>query len=252
MNPVNDSLVVGILITLVFGAICFYLYSRIAQSEKRVSLLENLLLDLKMTTEAQLMGAEMLGPDSVEPISGPSPLDTEDVDGTIDEKYYESMLRDIPGPRSTQGSSVHDPPPPVSSREAPTLESSPSPTVEQVLEEARAAAAQFTRARIENNYESMSVKELQAAVKQRGITPVPRVRKDLIDVLKRHDAGETLSQPVETSAPRSGPLDTFTNANARNSDSESGENEFSLQLEGESGIDAIIDRQFGGLSSVDE
>ena len=64
MAGLSDSLTVAILLTLVFGAITFYLYSRMGQNEKRLGLLENLLLTLKMSTEASLMG-----PDSVEAVS---------------------------------------------------------------------------------------------------------------------------------------------------------------------------------------
>jgi hypothetical protein len=50
MSALGDSLTVGIVLTLIFGAVCFYLYSRMNQNEKRVSLLENLLLSLKIST----------------------------------------------------------------------------------------------------------------------------------------------------------------------------------------------------------
>jgi hypothetical protein len=56
MSQLNDSLTVGILLLLIFGAVCFYLYSKMVQNEKRVSLLENLLVSLKMSTEASLGG----------------------------------------------------------------------------------------------------------------------------------------------------------------------------------------------------
>ena len=75
MSALGDSLTVGILLTLIFGAVCFYLYSRLGQTEKRLGLLETLLLSLKMSTEASLMG-----PDSVEAVSAPTPLNVDDVD----------------------------------------------------------------------------------------------------------------------------------------------------------------------------
>ena len=48
MNPagLSDSLTIGVLLILVFGAVSFYLYSRMSQTERRVGLLENLLMDL--------------------------------------------------------------------------------------------------------------------------------------------------------------------------------------------------------------
>lgn len=56
----SESLTIGIILTLVFGAVFYYLYSRQIQSEKRVSLLENILLDLKVAMESSLVKREEL------------------------------------------------------------------------------------------------------------------------------------------------------------------------------------------------
>jgi len=88
----GDSLTVGIVLALVFGAVCFYLYSRMSQNEKRVGLLENLLLSLKMSTEASLFG-----PDMVEPTSSPAPLSSTDVEEVTEENYAE-MLKGLGSP----------------------------------------------------------------------------------------------------------------------------------------------------------
>jgi hypothetical protein len=87
MAGLSDSITIGILLLLIFGAVSFYLYSRMSQTEKRLGLLENLLLTLKLSTEASLMG-----PDSVEPVSSPAPLNPEDVDD-VHEDDYAAMLK---------------------------------------------------------------------------------------------------------------------------------------------------------------
>jgi hypothetical protein len=51
MSILSESITIGLLLTLVFGALFFYLYSRIAYTEKRISLMENILLDIKMNQE---------------------------------------------------------------------------------------------------------------------------------------------------------------------------------------------------------
>lgn len=56
----SESLTISIILTLVFGAVFYYLYSRLGQSEKRVSLLENILLDLKVAMESNLIRREDL------------------------------------------------------------------------------------------------------------------------------------------------------------------------------------------------
>lgn len=157
MNGLGDAMMVGILLTLVFGAVCFYLWSRINQAEKRTSLLENLLLSLKMNTEASLMG-----PDSVEAISAPAPLSMEEVE-KVDEDEYADMLKEIPVEVAT---------PQVADKE-------------QQEQETESFLRTLEPRKMDVNYESMSVKELQALAKQRGITGVANRKAALIEALKR-------------------------------------------------------------------
>jgi hypothetical protein len=53
MSILSESLTIGLLLTLVFGALFFYLYSRVSYTEKRVGLIENILIDIKMNQEQQ-------------------------------------------------------------------------------------------------------------------------------------------------------------------------------------------------------
>ena len=195
MATLSDSVTVGILLTMVFGAICFYLYSRLTQNEKRVSLLENLLLSLKMNTEASLMG-----PDSVEPVSNPAPLSSSDVDD-VDENEYAELLKDMGSP----------------AREAPSQSEDATSSSPEVQDEE--AAAELLRTmnpprKMDANYESMSLKELQALVRERGLTAASqRSKRDLIDALKRTGLSVT---PAAPAAPvvSTGPLTTLEGADA--------------------------------------
>ena len=51
MSIISESLTIGLLLSLVFGALFFYIYSRLSYVEKRISLMENILLDIKITQE---------------------------------------------------------------------------------------------------------------------------------------------------------------------------------------------------------
>lgn len=164
MNGLGDAMMVGILLTLVFGAVSFYLWSRINQAEKRTSLLENLLLSLKMNTEASLMG-----PDSVEAISAPSPLSMDEVE-QVSEEEYEDMLKEIP---------------------MGTVESKETSGEQQTENFLRTVEPR----KMDVNYESMSVKELQALAKQRGLSGVPNRKAALIQALKGQ-GGSPPSAPV--------------------------------------------------------
>ncbi len=51
MAAISDAFTVGVILLLIFSAITFYLYTRIQQTEKRLNLCENILLDLKVAAE---------------------------------------------------------------------------------------------------------------------------------------------------------------------------------------------------------
>jgi len=176
----GDSLTVGIVLALVFGAVCFYLYSRMSQNEKRVGLLENLLLSLKMSTEASLFG-----PDMVEPTSSPAPLSSTDVE-EVTEDTYADMLKDM-------GSTPAEVKAPAAAA---------APAEESVSDEK--AAEELLRSldtrKMDANYESMSMKELQALAKQRGLAGAGQMRKrELIDALKRQgEDAPSAPQPLPT------------------------------------------------------
>ena len=51
MSIISESLTIGLLLMLIFGALFFYIYSRLSYVEKRISLMENILLDIKITQQ---------------------------------------------------------------------------------------------------------------------------------------------------------------------------------------------------------
>ena len=167
MNGLTDSLTIGIMITLVFGAVCFYLYSRLVQNEKRVALVENILLDLRVSMEQSggLMDSHQdEGPvevNHIEPISGPMPLEKEDIEQT-DEDFYKNILDQT----STQAGTP--------------LEVEP-----------KAPPSSPVATKVQANYESMTVKELKALAKQRGLNvPSGAGRKELMDTLRKNDKSD--------------------------------------------------------------
>jgi hypothetical protein len=186
MPAIGDSLTIAIVLILIFGAVSFYLYSRLSQNEKRVSLLENLLLNLKMSTEASLSG-----PDMIEPTSSPAPLDTEDVE-QVSEVDYAEMLKDMPAPAEPMPPAppmppAHHMPSGEIHVDGMTIEISKEEDVgEEVLRtlgtnEVPAAPVR----KMDANYESLSLKELQSLAKERSLTGVPARKRDLIDALKK-------------------------------------------------------------------
>jgi len=178
MAGLSDSLTIGTLLFLVFGAICFYLYSRLGQTEKRLGLLENLLLTLKMSTEAS-----MLGPDLIEALSNPSPLQASDVDG-VEEEEYAHLLKTVSPSASASASS------------APVKHLSEEAEAEQLLR-----SMSLDKDSVNVNYESMTLKELRALASERGLPSTLTKKKEIIDALKRG-----LSGSGSSSSGGSGPL----------------------------------------------
>jgi hypothetical protein len=57
MTAISDAVVIGLVLTLVFAAVSYYLYSQIGQLTHKVGLMENILLDLKVTTEQAVLSS---------------------------------------------------------------------------------------------------------------------------------------------------------------------------------------------------
>jgi hypothetical protein len=145
-----------------------------SQTEKRLGLLENLLLTLKLSTEASLMG-----PDSVEPISSPAPLNPEDVDDVQEEDYAAMLKASSPSPSPSVAS--------AKSEEAAAEELLRSMNLEK-------------KTSVDVNYESMSAKELKALVKERNLAGAPEKKREIIAFLKnngvRVSSEEASPQPL--------------------------------------------------------
>ena len=171
MATLSDTLTMGIVLAVVLGSLFFYLYTRLLQVEKRISLTENILLDLKMATENTLM---MMGPtplqhgghmfseqedqtEHVEAVSEAQPLQEQEVEEIKEEDFYKSVLQNAPVEPTVPAAST----------------------------------------KMEANYEALTKKELQEALKQRGITlPKGAGRKEMIDVLKKNTASMAATAPV--------------------------------------------------------
>lgn len=168
MNGLSDSLTIGLVLALVFGALFFYIYTRLGQVEKRVGLTENILLDLKMATENTLMAMASGPPDmegdahQVQPISEPAPLEQEEVEQIPDEEFYKSVLQQVPTSSLEEG---------------------------EVSEEPIRS--------LQVNYEAMTLKELKALAKQKNVSvPATAHKKDVIEALKRNSAQSSVLEPA--------------------------------------------------------
>ena len=169
----NDVVMVAIILTLVFGSVIFYLYTRLCMTERKMGLFEGIITDLKIMIDAA-------------PFAYGGHATMREFDNSVSPEY----LNAISGPMPIQKDEVED----VSEEYQQTLEQALSSTVDttdmpgpyrslQIDEHQQVPAISVTK--LSPDLESMTVKELTGLAKQRGMSvPAGTRRKDLIELLK--------------------------------------------------------------------
>ena len=189
MSYLSDTLTIGVLLVLLFGSISLYLYTRIQQAEQKIHLLESILLDLKMS--AEIKSYTELPADDLHETSAFEPATAND---TVNDDYV--ALDDVESP-ITEYTSL-DESEPVTEDAVITLDES----MEGVTSAISAAPSVV--------YDSMTLKELQALARSRGITGAGSMKKgpiiealktsDRITVVKPGSTGTGANSFLETSA----------------------------------------------------
>jgi hypothetical protein len=163
MTSLSDTLTVGFVLVLLFGSIALYLYTCIQQSEQKISLLESILLDLKMSAEFKSY-TELPAEHEVvhvKPVVAAAKNDTES-----DHNAYVSFDDAAEEEENSSALEVED--------LAPL--SQPSPKKEQVEPLAESSVLDIVEESV-SNYETMSLKELQSLALTRGITGAKSMKK---------------------------------------------------------------------------
>jgi hypothetical protein len=211
MTALSDTLTIGLVLVLLFGSIALYLYTRIQQAEQKITLLEHILLDLKMSAEVKTyseLPAEQSGSSSAAGASYQPFLSDDEDDDDIDVapgatvKAYNSPSSST---RSSAASSVV-----VSSALEEDQQLSDKVELESykdIIDNAIKVDAdlevevkrEVSEAKVSVNYESMTLKDLQSIAKQRGITSATTMKKaQIIEALKTSDrATSVIAEPIE-------------------------------------------------------
>ena len=185
----------GIVLTLVFGSVIFYLYNRLVMTEKKMSLFGNVLTDLKIMMDsvpfsagpppANMQDFEP-SPEYLNAISGPVPLQNDEIDEVASEQEdyqqtLEQALESASAIESVESKVLH-----IAENGADTGLLSPAISV----------------TKLSPDLEAMTVKELNGLAKQKGLTvPTGTRRKELIDMLKKATAA-----PESSSSMLDGPM----------------------------------------------
>jgi hypothetical protein len=163
MTSLSDTLTVGFVLVLLFGSIALYLYTCIQQSEQKISLLESILLDLKMSAEFKSY-TEL--PAEHEVVHVKAPVVAAKNDTESDHNAYVPFDDAVEEEENSTALEVED--------LAPL--SQPSPKKEQVEPLAESSVLDIIEESV-SNYETMSLKELQSLALTRGITGAKSMKK---------------------------------------------------------------------------
>ena len=173
MASLSDTLTVGLVLVLLFGSIALYLYTRIQQAEQKISLLESILLDLKMSSEvksySELPAHEPISANHTEAYAQHEDCYTEQIVHCFDKKELSPVL------------------------EEPLAEDTDVEQYKSIV--ADAINEDVVDNEVDNdfsnvpNYESMTLKELQSLAKSRGITGSMK-KGQLVEALKTSDRPE--------------------------------------------------------------
>jgi hypothetical protein len=182
---INESLTIGLLLAVVFGGICFYLYTRVIYTEKRISLMENILLDIKMGQEQKPLHV-------LPPI--PNEVSFED---TLDRNQYTNQYTNQETNQNTnqetnlnEEETLFEP-----LEEVPNFENEEDTQEYTELLNQVSAETLAPQQTVKNNYDNMTKDELLELVKKRGLRAGNRPgREKLISLLEKAD--ET-SPPLE-------------------------------------------------------
>lgn len=167
MSSHNDALVIGIILTLIFSAVIYYIYTLHQQLEGKVGNLHTIIFDLKKANDTSMMMFD-------QQMNGGSMFVPEPFNHEIPSRRASSDSFHIPEPVADEIQYVE----PVADK------------VDIVQELINSIETKETTPIMEVNYESMTYKELQGEAKRKHIKGASKMTKvELIDSLKNHDNG---------------------------------------------------------------
>lgn len=188
MTYLNDTLTIGLVLVLLFGSIALYLYTCIQQSEQKISLLESILLDIKMSGEIKSyteLPADDAPSGSVTPNNSPNASNasshTDDTYAPFDEEketvVEADTVIDVDGDLEEK------------LNEAAEYQAAVSDAIEEVASSPKAYDADQKASTDPKAYDAMSLKELQALAKSRGIVGLTK-KGPLMEALKTSDRSQ--------------------------------------------------------------
>ena len=226
----NEGLIIGIVMTILLGAAFVYLYYRLMYTEKKMGMMESILVDVRMTLDSLLLedrqegGAAAAPPVPVSSVmlppmpastvfTQPEPLESSEAEPIPEEKFYSSVLEEAHEAAEEEGGSGGG---------------AASQSIEQALEaihssESVGAGAGGGGTAVSaplsaTKYDTMTRSELLSLAEKRGVRVKRSAsRNEVIAVLRRTEpshieestAGtENASEPTGSLFPSAGSMDS--------------------------------------------
>jgi hypothetical protein len=163
---------IGIVLTLVFGAVIFYLYNRLSMTERKMDAAP---YSSTPSGHGVTMQEFEPTPEYLNAISGPFPIKENEVEDVTssEEDYKQAMEKAMPN----------------SSSETPYK----SLQIDELAGVPVTATNAISVTKLSPDLDSMTLKELQSLAKQKGVTiTAGSRRKAIIDMLKSSDGSENM------------------------------------------------------------
>ena len=177
MSSLNDTIALGLVLVLLFGAAALYLYTRVQQCEQKLNLVESILLDIKMGAELREypdMGLHK------EASIRPSPVDEE---ALYSAALEEAAIDSIDSKSEVESSDEKQ----VEVSAAPSGSSKAHKTPVQVTKQP---------APLSVNYEAMTLVELKELGRQRSLKGFSTMRRSqILEALRSNDTSPSEGVP---------------------------------------------------------
>ena len=216
----SESLIIGLVVLLLCGAVSFYMYIRLTFLEKKVGIMESILVDVRVALDSVMMEHQSQPPPlpiSHTPgaqLSAPAPLDPSEAETIPEENFYSSVLEQAHEDDSEASEKAGGVTAGVTAEGV---------TAEKALESFQEETAEPSSATsVGPNYDAMTRKELATMAEAKGL----RVKRDM-------NRAEVLSL-----LRRSGPLQNDMNSTgAGNVSGASSSNQAGASLDGSTAVD---------------
>lgn len=193
MSSLNDTIALGLVLVLLFGAAALYLYTRVQQCEQKLNLVESILLDIKMGAELReypdlglqkpVHQSQQSQQTQHSSQQQPSPLEEEALYSAALEEAAIDSIEALPKEEADERQDKQEKQVTVAATGGGKTKS-PAPIVTK-------QAASVTV-----NYEAMTLVELKELGRQRSIKGFSTMRRSqILEALRSHDASPDAGVP---------------------------------------------------------